>query len=92
MNLTDINEIRALLARHGFRFSRSIGQNFLCADWVPGRIADEAGLGADTHKKNKSMRALLTAFGFTYRGNVLVASEPGHDPRRQAYDLPLAKG
>ena len=47
---------------------------------------------ADTHKKNKSMRALLAAFGFTYRGNVLVESEPGHDPRRQAYDLPLAKG
>lgn len=47
---------------------------------------------ADTHRKNKPMRALLTAFGFTYRGNVLVASEPGHDPRRQAFDLPLAKG
>ena len=26
MNLTDINEIRALLSRHGFRFSKSIGQ------------------------------------------------------------------
>lgn len=44
MNLTDINEIRALLARHGFRFSKSLGQNFLTAAWVPERIADEAGL------------------------------------------------
>lgn len=31
MNLTDINEIRALLSRHGFRFSKSMGQNFLTA-------------------------------------------------------------
>ena len=44
MFLTDYNEIRALLARHGFRFSKSLGQNFLTAAWVPERIADEAGL------------------------------------------------
>ena len=44
MNLTDYNEIRALLSRHGFRFSKSLGQNFLTAAWVPERIADEAGL------------------------------------------------
>ena len=46
---------------------------------------------ADTHKKNKSMRALLTAFGFTYRGNVLIETEPGHDPRRQGFDLLFLK-
>lgn len=45
MRLTDINEIKALLARHGFRFSKSMGQNFLCAAWVPEDIA--AGSGAD---------------------------------------------
>ena len=44
MNLTDYNEIRSLLARHGFRFSKSLGQNFLTASWVPERIAGEAGL------------------------------------------------
>ena len=44
MSLTDYNEIRALLSRHGFRFSKSLGQNFLTAAWVPERIADEAGL------------------------------------------------
>ena len=44
MNLTDSNEIRALLTRHGFRFSKSLGQNFLTAAWVPERIAVEAGL------------------------------------------------
>ena len=43
MNLTDIRDIKALLARHGFHFSRSMGQNFLIADWVPRRIADAAG-------------------------------------------------
>lgn len=48
MKLTDINEIKALLGRHGFRFSKSLGQNFLCADWVPRSIADGAGLDADT--------------------------------------------
>ena len=47
MNLTDIRDIKALLARHGFRFSRSMGQNFLIADWVPRDIADAAGLDGD---------------------------------------------
>lgn len=44
MNLTDIRDIKALQARHGFRFSKSMGQNFLIADWVPRDIADAAGL------------------------------------------------
>ena len=29
MNLCDYNTIRDLLARHGFHFSKSMGQNFL---------------------------------------------------------------
>ena len=48
MNLTDYNEIRTLLSRHGFRFSKSLGQNFLTAAWVPERIAEEAGLDEQT--------------------------------------------
>lgn len=44
MNLCDIGEIKALLARYGFHFSKSMGQNFLIADWVPQDIADAAGL------------------------------------------------
>jgi len=48
MNLTDYNEIRALLARHKFRFSKSKGQNFLTAAWVPEDIADSAGLDENT--------------------------------------------
>ena len=48
MNLTDIHEIKALLGRNNFRFSKSMGQNFLCAAWVPERIADAAGLDDST--------------------------------------------
>ena len=44
MDLCDIREIKALLGRHGFHFSKSMGQNFLIADWVPRDIADAAGL------------------------------------------------
>jgi len=46
MNLCDIREVRALLGRHGFRFSKSMGQNFLVEDWVPRQIA--AASGADS--------------------------------------------
>ena len=45
----------------------------------------------DTHKKNKPMQRLLRESGFRYRGNVMVASEPGHDPARQAYEKILKK-
>ncbi|MBQ7895789.1 MAG: 16S rRNA (adenine(1518)-N(6)/adenine(1519)-N(6))-dimethyltransferase RsmA [Oscillospiraceae bacterium] len=48
MNLTNINEIKELLARHGFRFSKSMGQNFLTASWVPEDIADSALLDENT--------------------------------------------
>ncbi len=44
MNLCDEREIKALLSRHGFRFSKRMGQNFLIAGWVPERIAEGAGL------------------------------------------------
>lgn len=46
--LTDIGVIRDVLDRNGFRFSKSMGQNFLTAPWVPQRIADEAGLDGST--------------------------------------------
>lgn len=40
MNLCNIDEIKALLARHGFHFSKSLGQNFLIDINVPIEIAD----------------------------------------------------
>ena len=48
MDLCDIGQIRALLSGQGFRFSKSMGQNFLIASWVPEQIAEEAGLDAQT--------------------------------------------
>ncbi len=47
MDLCDIREIKALLIRHGFHFSKSMGQNFLIAGWVPQNIADAAELDED---------------------------------------------
>ena len=44
MNLTNPTELKLLLAKHGFRFSKAMGQNFLIASWVPERIAAEAGI------------------------------------------------
>ena len=48
MRLTNINDIKELLGRHGFRFSKSMGQNFLTAAWVPEDIADSAELDENT--------------------------------------------
>ena len=39
-----------------------------------------------THRKNKAVQKLLKRKGYAYRGNVLVSSEPGHDPARQAFE------
>ena len=47
MNVCDRNEMRALLEKHGFHFSKSKGQNFLAAAWVPQEIALQAGVDSD---------------------------------------------
>lgn len=44
MDLCDLNTIRLLLGRHGFRFSRSMGQNFLIEGWVPDGLVEGAGV------------------------------------------------
>ena len=43
MDLCDRREIQALLERHGFHFSKAMGQNFLIEGWVPRDIADASG-------------------------------------------------
>ena len=48
MNLCNIRDVKSLLSRHGFRFSKSMGQNFLVADWVPREIAAACG-ASDAH-------------------------------------------
>ncbi|MBQ1264061.1 MAG: 16S rRNA (adenine(1518)-N(6)/adenine(1519)-N(6))-dimethyltransferase RsmA [Oscillospiraceae bacterium] len=44
MDLCNINDIKALLARHGFHFSKSKGQNFLTQKWVVQEIAEASGI------------------------------------------------
>lgn len=47
MDLCDLNTIKALLGRHGFHFSKSMGQNFLMQDWVPRGLVEGAGVGPE---------------------------------------------
>ena len=42
MQLTNIGTIKELFQRHGFSFSKSLGQNFLISEQVPKNIADAA--------------------------------------------------
>ena len=48
MDLCNRNDIQALLARHGFRFSKSMGQNFLIESWVPRDTAEASGADETT--------------------------------------------
>ncbi len=43
MDLCDRRTIESLLTRHGFRFSKSMGQNFLIEGWVPRDTAEVSG-------------------------------------------------
>ncbi len=44
INVTNPTVMKELLARYGFHFSKSKGQNFLTQRWVPQRIAEESGV------------------------------------------------
>ena len=44
MDIFKEKDIRRLLAAHGFKFSKSLGQNFLTDSDVPEKIADGAGI------------------------------------------------
>ncbi len=46
MDLCDLAVIKQLIHSHGFNFSKSMGQNFLIANWVPQRIVEESGITA----------------------------------------------
>ena len=46
IRLTSPAELKALLERHGFRFSKALGQNFLIDPSVPRRIAGASGADA----------------------------------------------
>ena len=42
--LSDINTVKAILNRHGFHFSKSLGQNFIVNPELCPRIAEESGV------------------------------------------------
>ena len=58
---------------------------FRCVDNAAQAMGVES-VRVDTHRKNKSMKHILTESGYLFRGNVLLDSEPGHDPARQAFE------
>lgn len=47
-SLTDIRGVRDLLERHGFRFSKALGQNFLINPSVCPRMAEACGVDKDS--------------------------------------------
>ena len=52
------------------------------------RLAREGGAHAvrvDTHRHNGAQKKLLERHGYRFCGNILC-DEPGHDPRRQAFE------
>ncbi len=48
MELTDFNVIKRILGRHGFSFSKALGQNFLTDPGVCPRMAEEGGVKEGT--------------------------------------------
>lgn len=61
--------------------------DFLCRS-IDEQCADSGFrcIRIDTHRKNKAMQHMLTDHGYRYRGNILIDSEPGHDPARQCFE------
>lgn len=47
-NLTNISVVKDILSRHGFTFSKSLGQNFIINPSVCPRIAEEGGAASGT--------------------------------------------
>lgn len=44
IDVCQMQEIKSLLHKYGFHFSKSKGQNFLTQRWVPQRIVEESGI------------------------------------------------
>ena len=45
-NLSDISVVKDVMSRHGFTFSKSLGQNFIINPGICPRIAEEGGARA----------------------------------------------
>ena len=61
---------------------------FSCVDDAC-RAAGRSCIRTDTHRKNKAMRNLMCESGYEFKGNLIIDSEPGHDPARQAFEKKL---
>lgn len=48
MKLTSLSEVKNIMERHGLRFNKGYGQNFLINEAVPKRIAAECGASSDS--------------------------------------------
>ena len=47
-NLTDISTVKDILGRHGFHFSKSLGQNFIINPSICPRMAEESGIDSES--------------------------------------------
>ena len=47
-NLTDVSTIKDILARHGFHFSKALGQNFIINPGICPRMAEESGIDGNS--------------------------------------------
>ena len=47
-NLSDISVVRSVLSKHGFNFSKALGQNFLINPSVCPRMAENCGADENT--------------------------------------------
>ena len=47
MDIYNAKYIKELISRHGFRFSKAMGQNFLTAGWVAQSLAEESGIDSN---------------------------------------------
>ena len=56
MDLCNPKEIKALLGRHGFHFSKSTGQNFLIQSWVPQQAAEASAEDAASDDSAQSQQ------------------------------------
>lgn len=48
MDLCNSSVLHVLLEKHGFHFSKALGQNFLIQEWVPERIAESSEADKDS--------------------------------------------
>ena len=67
MDLCDIQQIKALLSRHGFHFSKSMGQNFLVEDWVPRDLSLIHILAVNRLRAKLADAPIRTVYGLGYQ-------------------------